>query len=58
MHLQLKGFLPEPNTDDSLKFERVLQLNRAFRVYDRCAIGRSLAGSATATRPSRMSAIE
>ena len=25
MHLQLTGFLPEPNTDDSLKFERVLQ---------------------------------
>ena len=25
MHLQLTGFLPAPNTDDSLKFERVLQ---------------------------------
>lgn len=25
MHLQLTGFLPELNTDDSLKFERVLQ---------------------------------
>lgn len=25
MYLHLTGFLPAPNTDDSLKFERVLQ---------------------------------
>jgi len=37
MHLQLTGFLPAPNTDDSLKFERVLQgdlVDESLKIMD------------------------